>query len=70
MAENNIIFKDRNINKSIVYRSKRLFNTDDIDINEILISKKELYRKKVHLNTSLDMIIIIILIHYAQCCLR
>ena len=64
MSENNIIFNDRKINKSIFYRTKRLFNMDDIDVNKILISKKERYGKKVHLNTSLDMIIMIILVRY------
>ena len=38
MAENNITFNDRKINKSIFYRTKRL---EDIDVNGILISKKE-----------------------------
>ena len=46
MAENNITFNDRKINKSIFYRTKRLFNMDDIDVNKILISKKEPYGKK------------------------
>ena len=46
MAENNITFNDRKINKSIFYRTKRLFNRDAIDVNKILISKKEAYGKK------------------------
>ena len=29
------------INKSNFYRSKRLFSIDDIDVDKILISKKE-----------------------------
>ena len=31
---------------------------DDIDIYKILIPKKETYGKKAHLNTSLDIIMI------------
>ena len=65
MAENNITFNDGKINKSIFYRTKRLFNMDDIDVNKILISKKEPYGKKVHLNTSLDMMVMVILVRYA-----
>ena len=41
MSENDITFNDRKINKSIFYRTKRLIETDDIDFDEILISKKE-----------------------------
>ena len=46
MAENNINFNDRKINKSNFYRTKILFDMDDIDVNKILISKKEPYGKK------------------------
>ena len=37
---------------------------DDIGFNKILISKKEPYGKNVHLNTLLDMMMMIILDHY------
>ena len=47
MADNNINFNDRKINKSNFYRSKRLFNIHDIDVNKILISKKEPSGKKM-----------------------
>ena len=46
MSENNITFNDRKINKSNFYETKRLFKIDDIDIDKILISKKEPYGKK------------------------
>ena len=46
MSEKNIIFDDQNINKSNFYESKILFNTDEIDVNKILVSKKETYGKK------------------------
>ena len=46
MSEKNIIFDDQNINKSNFYESKILFNTDEIDVNKILVSKKEPYGKK------------------------
>ena len=46
MSEKNIIFDDQNINKSNFYESKILFNIDEIDVNKILVSKKETYGKK------------------------
>ena len=57
MSGKNIIFNDKKISKSNFYRNKRLFNIDDIDINEILVSKKEPLVKKAHLNTLLDIMI-------------
>ena len=57
-------FNNKKINKSNFYRNKRLFNMDDIGFNKILISKKEPYGKNVHLNTLLDMMMMIILDHY------
>ena len=41
-----IIFNDKNINKNNVHKNKKLFKIDDIDINEISVSKKELYGQK------------------------
>ena len=46
MSEKNIIFDDKKINKSNFYKNKKLSKTDDIDVNKILISKKEAYDKK------------------------
>ena len=64
MSGKNIIFDDEKINKSSFYRNKRLFKIDDIDVNKILVSKKEPYGKKIHLNTRLDMMIMTTLDHY------
>ena len=36
----NINFDDKKINKSNIYRNKKLFDIDDIDGKKILISKK------------------------------
>ena len=46
MSGKNINFDDKKINKSNVYRSKKPFVTDDIDVNQMSISKKELYGRK------------------------
>ena len=64
MSGKNIIFDDEKITKSNFYRNKRLFKIDDIDINKVLVSKKEPYGKKSSVNTLLDMMIMTILDHY------
>ena len=64
MSGKKIIFNDKKINKSNVYRNKKLFQIYDIDINKILVSKREPYGKKTHLNTLLGMMIILILDYY------
>ena len=40
MSGRNINFDDKKIKKSIFYKNKRICSTDDIDINNILVSKK------------------------------
>ena len=35
----------KDINKSNFYKNKKLFKIDDIDVNKILVSKKEPYGK-------------------------
>ena len=46
MSGKSIIFNDKKTNKSNFYESKKLFKIDDIDVNKILVSKKETYSKK------------------------
>ena len=41
MSGKNIIFDNKKINKRNFYKNRKLFKRDDIDINKILISKKE-----------------------------
>ena len=64
MSGKNITFDDEKINKSNVYRNKKEFIIDDIDVNKILISKKEPHGKKSSLNTLLDIVIMMSLDHY------
>ena len=64
MSGKKIIFNDKKINKSNFYRNKKLFQIYDIDINKILVSKREPYGKKTRLNTLLGMMIILILDYY------
>ena len=64
MSGKNIIFDDRKINRSHFYQNKTLFNVEDIDVNKILISKKEPYGKKSSSNILLDIVIMLTLDHY------
>ena len=48
MSGKNINFDDKKINKSNFYRNKKRLNIHDLDVNKILVSKKESYGKKNH----------------------
>ena len=43
ISRKNIKSDDKKINKSNFYKNEKLFKIDDIDVNKILISKKEQY---------------------------
>ena len=46
MSGKSINFGDEKINKSNFYKNKKLFKIEDIDINEIVVSKNESYGTK------------------------
>ena len=46
MSGKNINFDDKKFRKSIFYKNKTINNTENIDINNILVSKKEPYGNK------------------------
>ena len=46
MSGKNINVKDKKIQKSDFYKNKKVFQIDNIDVNKILVSKKESYRIK------------------------
>ena len=46
MNGKSINFDDKKINKSTFYKNKKLFNIHDLDVNKILVSKKESYGTK------------------------
>ena len=46
MSGKSINFDDKKINKSNFYKNKKLFSLNDIDVNKILVSKKESYGTK------------------------
>ena len=43
MSRKSIKFDNNKIEKSDFYKNKKIFNIDDIDVNEILVSKKAPY---------------------------
>ena len=46
MSGKSITFDDKKINKSNFYKNKKLFDIHDLDVNKILVSKKESYGTK------------------------
>ena len=64
MSGKNIVFNDEKIKKSKFYKNKKLFKIHNIDVNKILISRKKRIVKKAQLNTSLDIVTMILLDHY------
>ena len=59
-------FDNKKIEKSNFYnKNKKIFNIDDIDVNEILVSlKKNNMVSIIHLNTLLGIMIMMLLDHY------
>ena len=45
MSRSSINFNDEKIKKYDFYKNKKIFNIDNIDVNKILVSKKETYGK-------------------------
>ena len=45
MSRSNINFNNEKISKSDFYKNKKIFNIDNINVNKILVSKKETYAK-------------------------
>ena len=46
MSEKNINFDDKKIKKSEFYKNIKIFQIENIDVNKILVSKKEPYSTK------------------------
>ena len=46
MSRKNINFNDKKIRKSDFYKNKKINNIDDIDVNNLLVSKIESYGTK------------------------
>ena len=65
MSGKNISFDDKKIKKSDFYKNKKVNKIDDINVNNILILKKNHTVIKIHLNTLLVIMIMISLGHDA-----
>ena len=64
MNRKSINFNDKKIKKSDFYnKNKKIFNIDDIDVNKILVSKKNNMANIIHLNTLLGIMITVLLDH-------
>ena len=46
MSAKNINFDDKKIKRNSFYKNKKINNIEDIDVNNILVSKKEPYGTK------------------------
>ena len=57
-------FNDKKIKKCYFYKNKKVFQIDNINVNNILVSKKETYGTRIHFNTLLDILIMMLLDHY------
>ena len=60
----NINFNNKKIKKRIFYKNKTINTIENIDVNNILVSKKKHMITKIHLNTLLDTMIMILLDRY------
>ena len=64
MSRKEINFDDKKIKKSSFYKDKKINNIEDINVNNILVSKKESYSNKIQLNTLSDIMIMISMDRY------
>ena len=64
MSGKNINFDVKKIKRSTFYKNKAINNIEDIDVNNILVSKKESYGNKNSFKYFIDTVIVIILDHY------
>ena len=56
MSGKSINFDDQKTNKNNFYKDKKIFKIYDLDVNKILFYKKYHMAQKIHLNTLLDII--------------
>ena len=66
MSGESINFDGRKINKSNFFKNKKLFKIEDININKILVSKKESYTLKYFIGYNDDDVIRPLLIKLPQ----
>ena len=63
MNGKNINFDGKKIKTSDFYKNKKVFETDDIDVNKIFLKQNDT-AQRMRLNTLLDIMITMLLDHY------
>ena len=61
MSRSSTNFNNEKIKKNDFYKNKKIFNIDNIDVNKMLVSKKETYGKY---NSLLGIMTMMLLDHY------
>ena len=64
MNRKNINVDDKKFKKSAFYKNRKVFQIDDIDVNKILVSKKNHMAQRMRLNALSDIMIMMLLDHY------
>ena len=64
MSGRNINFNDKKIKKSDFYKNQKINSIEDINVDNILVLKKNHTVQKIHSDTLLDIMITILLDHY------
>ena len=64
MSGKSIDFDDKKYQKSEYYKNKKLTRIDDVDVNKVLVSKKNHMAQGMHLSTLLDIMMMMILDYY------
>ena len=65
MNGQSINFDNKNIKKSDFYnKNKKIFSIDDIDVNKVLVSKKDNMANIIDLNILFGIMIMMLLDHY------
>ena len=64
MSGKKINFDEKKIKRNSFYRNKKINDIEDIDVNNILVSKKEPYGTKNSHKYFIGIMIMIILYHY------
>ena len=66
MSRKSINFDDKKIKKNKFYENKKVFQIDDVDVNNYWFQKKNHMAQRMHLNTLLGIMIMMLLDHYVQ----
>ena len=64
MSGKNINLNDNENRKRYFYKNKKIDNLEEIDTNKISVLKKNHTLQKIHLNSLLDIMIMMLLDHY------